>query len=100
MKKILLLAYIMIILIMDSHGQNVGIGNSDPASILDISGDLALREGSPMTVVAGANTLTLPAAKNSVYRLTGGHREHSASAALAAAMTVCFSPSSTPPARP
>jgi len=33
--------------------------------------DLALREGTAMTVAAGANTLTLPSAKNSVYRLTG-----------------------------
>ncbi|CAM6000931.1 unnamed protein product [Sphagnum balticum] len=61
----------IILLYYRAHGQNVGLGNSSPSSKLDVSGDLALREGTAFTVAAGANSLTLPTAKNSLYRLTG-----------------------------
>lgn len=53
------------------YSQNVGVGNNLPLSKLDVSGDIALREGTAISVAAGANTITLPAAKSSVYRLTG-----------------------------
>jgi hypothetical protein len=49
----------------------VGIGNSNPQAKLDVSGDLALREGTPITVSTGSNTITLPGTNNSIYRLTG-----------------------------
>lgn len=53
------------------NAQNVGVGTSSPSSKLDVNGDLSLREGTPLTVSAGSNSITLPSAKNSVYRLTG-----------------------------
>ena len=54
-----------------SYAQNVGVGNTSPNSKLDVSGDLALREGTGITVSSGNNIITLPSSKNSVYRLTG-----------------------------
>lgn len=48
----------------------VGIGTAAPTSYLDINGDLALREGTAITVVAGANAITLTG-EYSHYRLTG-----------------------------
>lgn len=54
---------------------NVGVGNSTPATKLDINGDLALREGSAIAV-SGANptvtvSLSATASENSFYRFTG-----------------------------
>jgi hypothetical protein len=69
--KHLLPALLFLFITATSYAQNVGVGNTVPASKLDVSGDLALREGTAITVASGVNTLTLPAAKNSVYRLTG-----------------------------
>jgi hypothetical protein len=69
MKRILFI--LITVISISTYAQNVGVGNAAPASKLDLSGDLALREGTAFTVAAGSNTLTLPAAKNSVYRLTG-----------------------------
>ncbi|MFN8276404.1 MAG: tail fiber domain-containing protein [Chitinophagales bacterium] len=57
------------------HGSlnNVGIrttGGLTPASALDVAGDLALREGTAITVGNGVNSLTLTG-EFSHYRLTG-----------------------------
>jgi hypothetical protein len=70
MRRIISIVFVCFIALAAS-AQNVGVGNTSPNSKLDLSGDLALREGTAIAVSAGANTLTLPAAKNSVYRLTG-----------------------------
>ena len=58
---------------VDGTNNNVGLsipGGNGTSSKLDINGDLALREGTAITVVAGANALTL-VGENSHYRLTG-----------------------------
>lgn len=54
---------------------NIGIGNNTPVAKLDVSGDLALREGTAIAVT-GSNptvTVTLNASnpENSFYRITG-----------------------------
>ena len=54
---------------------NVGIGNNNPVTRLDVAGDLALREGTAINV-SGANptvpiSLHATNAENSFYRITG-----------------------------
>ncbi len=71
MKKSLITLIVALFAVVSSNAQNVGIGNSNPQAKLDLSGDLALREGTPIAVSAGSNTITLPGTNNSVYRLTG-----------------------------
>jgi hypothetical protein len=70
MKRLILFSFFLCTALY-AYTQNVGIGNTSPASKMDVSGDLALREGTAISVASGANTITLPTAKNSVYRLTG-----------------------------
>ncbi|MBL7765061.1 MAG: collagen-like protein [Chitinophagaceae bacterium] len=53
-----------------NNGANVGIGNSTPATKLDVQGDLALRTAA-LTLVDGANNVVTPASANSYYRITG-----------------------------
>lgn len=48
----------------------VGIGTAAPASRLDLSGDIALREGTAIAVSTGSNAITLTG-EFSHYRLTG-----------------------------
>lgn len=48
----------------------VGINTTIPGSRLDVNGDLALREGTAIAVIAGSNALTLTG-EFSHYRLTG-----------------------------
>ena len=56
---------------VDGTNQRVGIKNNiSPSSVLDIAGDIALKEGTAMTVAAGNNALTLTG-EYSHYRLTG-----------------------------
>lgn len=58
---------------IDGTNNRVGLsipGGNGTASKLDINGDLALREGTAMTVATGSNALTL-VGENSHYRLTG-----------------------------
>ena len=71
MKPKFLLTALLSVFITVAYAQNVGIGNSNPQAKLDVSGDLALREGTPITVSTGSNTITLPGTNNSIYRLTG-----------------------------
>jgi hypothetical protein len=71
MKTKATLLLLLLSLVSLLHAQNVGIGTSAPQSKLDLSGDLALREGTALIVAAGSNSIALPSAKNSVYRLTG-----------------------------
>ena len=71
MKRFILFFVILCTSLSIVKAQNVGVGNTAPASKLDVSGDLALREGTAISVSAGANSISLPSAKNSVYRLTG-----------------------------
>lgn len=55
---------------VDGLNNRVGIKNVIlPNSVLDVNGDLALREGTAIAVVAGANALTLTG-EHSHYRLT------------------------------
>lgn len=51
--------------------QNIGVGTNVPASKLDVSGDLALREGVAINVFAGVNALPALVNEFSHYRLTG-----------------------------
>ena len=69
--KQLVLFLIVFFCILTSKAQNVGVGTTTPLSKLDLSGDIALREGTAITVAAGVNTIVLPVSKSSVYRLTG-----------------------------
>jgi hypothetical protein len=66
-----LLLILCILIVAFANAQNVGLSNSNPQSKLDVSGDMSLREGAPIAVTSGSNTITLPSSKNSVYRLTG-----------------------------
>jgi hypothetical protein len=50
---------------------NIGIGNVNPASSLDLSGDLALREGTALALVDGANNNVAITGEQSHYRITG-----------------------------
>lgn len=68
MKKIIFPLVILMCSLISS-AQNVGVGNTAPASKLDVSGDISLREGAAITTIT-ANTITLPTAKNSIYRIT------------------------------
>ena len=72
--KLLLL---LLITQVDANAQtgNVGIGNNNPVTRLDVAGDLALREGTAINV-SGANptvpiSLHATNAENSFYRITG-----------------------------
>ena len=59
------------VITVDGTNQRVGIKNNiSPSSVLDIAGDIALKEGTAMTVAAGNNALTLTG-EYSHYRLTG-----------------------------
>lgn len=54
------------------YAQNVGIGNNAPNTKLDVAGDLALREGTALSLSAGANNnVDLTTSKFSFYRITG-----------------------------
>ena len=53
-----------------SYSQNVGVGVATPTTKMDISGDLALREGTALALVNGANNNLAPSA-NSFIRITG-----------------------------
>lgn len=56
---------------IDGLNNRVGIKNVIlPNSVLDVAGDLALREGTAITVIAGGNAVILNG-ENSHYRLTG-----------------------------
>ncbi len=50
---------------------NFGIGNTNPASLLDILGDLALREGNALVLTNGANNNVSLGTERSHYRITG-----------------------------
>ena len=75
MKKIFTLVIGALLCVGSIYSQNVGIGTNSPNAKLDIAGDLALREGSPVSApAAGGNfAITLNAAgpDNSFYRITG-----------------------------
>lgn len=50
----------------------VGIGNTDPKSTLDVSGALSLREGPALTLTSGNNpTVNLGTKQYSQYRILG-----------------------------
>ena len=49
---------------------NLGIGTANPSSKLDLNGDLAIREGTAIAVLAGVNAVSL-LGEFSHYRLTG-----------------------------
>jgi len=50
------------------NAQNVGVGTATPMAKMDVSGDLALREGTALTLVNGANN-NIAATANSFYRI-------------------------------
>lgn len=66
----LTLALLLFFVVNLLTAQNVGVGTAAPNSKLDVDGDLALREGTAIAVVAGSNALALTGEK-SHYRLTG-----------------------------
>src|ERR1043166_8864512 len=77
MKK-LLFSCAIIASVTISFAQNVGIGNNDPKTKLDINGGLSLREGPVLILLNGANdNIVLPdingatGVKAGFYRITG-----------------------------
>ncbi|MFN8285372.1 MAG: interleukin-like EMT inducer domain-containing protein [Chitinophagales bacterium] len=69
MKKLLPLALVLCTAL--AYGQNVGIGNNNPQSKFDISGDLALRETGIVLSSGANNNVDLVTKKYSFYRITG-----------------------------
>ena len=67
MKKIILSLFVSA-MTLAAAAQNVGVGTNSPSSKLDVSGDIALRDGGTISVSTG--TIALPTAKNSVYRIS------------------------------
>ena len=70
MKNKFYLILLITICSFNFSNSQVGIGTAAPVSFLDVNGDLALREGTAIAVVTGANAITLTG-EYSHYRLTG-----------------------------
>ena len=59
-------------LIINSAFSQVGIGNTDPKTSLDVTGALSLREGTALTLSNGVNNnIALGTTPSSFYRITG-----------------------------
>ncbi len=69
MKKLLLVSFSLLSFI--AYSQNVGIGNNNPQSKFDITGDLALREAGIVLSSGANNNVDLVTKKFSFYRITG-----------------------------
>ena len=61
-----------LLLIINSAFSQVGIGNTDPKTSLDVTGALSLREGTALTLSNGVNNnIALGTTPSSFYRITG-----------------------------
>lgn len=69
MKKLFIISFSLLSFI--AYSQNVGIGNNNPQSKFDISGDLALREAGIVLSSGVNNNVDLVTKKFSFYRITG-----------------------------
>ena len=71
MRKTLLLLGILVSAMTNTHAQNVGIGTTNPAAKLEVSGDLALQKAT-LTIADGENNdVDITTQKFSYYRITG-----------------------------
>lgn len=69
MKKIGLIVFM---LLFQYNYAQVGIGTTDPKTMLDVDGALSVREGTALTLVNGSNTgIDLGITPYSTYRITG-----------------------------
>lgn len=69
--KIGIVSFILFLTFFSSVHSQVGIGNTDPKSTLDVSGAISLREGPVLSLMNNNENLDLGATIFSLYRITG-----------------------------
>jgi hypothetical protein len=69
MKKITVFIFIQCLVCGNSHSQNIGIGNTNPAARLDISGDIAIRSADIIIATTVNTALNVNTTKQASYKL-------------------------------